>query len=71
MFELSGGNKMAVTTRTLSKWRREALIQQQFDWSGKTHESIINQTIVDNIEANKRILILTQELLDQHLIERS
>ena len=51
---------MPVTKRTLEKWRKEALHM-------KSKEGLYQP---EALERADRILRLTQELLDQHLIRR-
>ena len=55
-----------ITERTLRKWRKEALKSKQFlynmDGGGEFTE--------DRREYCDRILRLTQELLDQHLLRK-
>ncbi len=53
-----------VTERTLKRWRKEALTNEG------TKEGVITLHVNDRIELNKRILRMTQELLDLHLIRR-
>jgi len=51
-----------VTERTLRKWRKEAL--------HKIAELGKDAHFAPTVEVNERILRLTQELLDQHLIRK-
>lgn len=55
--------------RTLRKWRKEALHLVTYD---KPKEGTIDAAIVydGRVKMSKRILCLTQELLDQHLMRR-
>ena len=60
---------MAVSERTLRKWRKQAL--QPLD---KTFYDFYDTTEAEYIavaykDYKERILILTQELLDQHLLK--
>lgn len=48
-----------ISTRTLNKWRKEAL--------RVIHEDYDN---ISTYERSKRILVLTQELLDKNLLEK-
>jgi len=67
---------MSITERTLKKWRGEALnvrtteqLQLSLNCSvNKECESLI--IISQFIEFRSRILRLTQELLDQHLLRK-
>jgi len=53
---------MSITERTLKKWRKEAL---QFK------DDVINMTGAEpTVELCERILRMTQELLDLHLIRK-
>lgn len=60
---------MPITERTLKKWRKEALIENSIsltktdDQMAFAHDSLLT-------ELNERILRMTQELLDQHLLRR-
>lgn len=60
-----------LTKRTLMKWRREALESlaqlHKTDSSTTPHRFEGQRLIIE--EPNKRILRLTQELLDQHLMK--
>jgi len=53
---------MPISQRLLTKWRREALISKTFK------DKALAETFVDVF--SKRILVLTQELLDQHLLRK-
>ena len=58
---------MTISKRVLTKWRKEALVraanlERLID--GRLSVSISDQTEIIN-----RILVLTQELIDQHLLE--
>lgn len=57
------GEKAMISEKTLRKWRRDAL------------KEVGNPVMQENInqlyhEQNDRILRLTQELMDQHLIQK-
>ena len=55
-----------ITERTLKKWRAEALEEANGQpWKGTYGETLRWKVAV---ELSKRILRLTQELLDQHLL---
>ena len=59
---------MPITKRTLTKWRREALVV-------KSATDIRNEPLIQTqtkylVEMSERILRLTQELLDQHLLTK-
>lgn len=57
---------MPITERTLKKWRKEALVRVEFlrEYSEpKLHKEL-------KIERAQRILRLTQELLDQHMLRK-
>ncbi len=53
-----------VTERTLKQWRKEALMDE------KVKEGALSLHINARIELNKRILCMTQELLDLHLTRK-
>lgn len=55
-----------ISERTLKRWRRDAL--QELD-KKITDMSAMAYTVVDK-EKNERILRMTQELLDQHLVRK-
>ena len=55
--------------RTLKRWRKEALIINDEESMELFKSS--NPIIVRHKELRKRILLMTQELLDQHLIRRA
>lgn len=50
-----------ITERTLKRWRKEALAFRT--------DTTVQKTAVEN-ELNDRILRMTAELLDQHLIRK-
>lgn len=60
---------MPITERTLRKWRKEALWTLQRNHDRFKGESGIFASA--HLETCKRILRMTQELLDQHLLGRS
>ena len=53
---------MTITKRTLERWRKEAL---QIVNATERYEAML----VNVVEMNKRIIRLTQILLDQHLMK--
>ena len=57
-----------ITERTLKKWRAEAL-RWKYLQSGMSQGGVLG-TMTSTNEAIDRILRLTQELLDQHLIRK-
>jgi hypothetical protein len=57
---------MIITKRTLEKWRKEAIIQER----GISIDDPLDQLSKIIHEYSGRILRMTQELLDQHLIGR-
>lgn len=61
---------MTISKRTLLKWRKEALRNQEVksDTMDMYAESAPNLSIAFT-EANERILQLTQELIDQQLLK--
>ena len=59
--KVKGGKKM-ISERTLRKWRRDAL-----EFKENTADIIEARPI---LEVCDRVLKLTQELLDQHLLRR-
>lgn len=61
-----------ITERTLRRWRRDALraLDEQYS-SPATSPEGHNVSSLQADESNQRILRLTQELLDQHLLRRS
>ena len=56
-------NTMPITERTLKQWRKEALVTEQSPTWDEANQNWI-------IEMSKRILRMTQELLDLHLIRK-
>ena len=60
-YKVKGGKKM-ISERTLRKWRRDAL-----EFKENTADIIEARPI---LEVCDRVLKLTQELLDQHLLRR-
>lgn len=54
---------MPITERTLKQWRKEALVTEQSPTWDEANQNWI-------IEMSKRILRMTQELLDLHLIRK-
>jgi len=64
---------MTITERTLRQWRREALIDLNNSHSARPTTDIPgeerNVSSLMREEMNRRILRLTQELLDEQLIQ--
>ncbi len=60
---------MPVTERTLRRWRRESLINLALTHSIPPEG--INVTQLQYLEFNDRILRLTQDLMDIHLIKKN
>lgn len=58
-----------ITERALKKWRREALIEasEPVPSNGNSIKLPLHQYL----ELNSRIIRMTQELLDQHLMRRN
>jgi hypothetical protein len=56
---------MTISKRVLTKWRKEALVYKELI---QRHDKTELSTSIQ-IEFAKRILQLTQELIDQHLME--
>lgn len=59
---------MPITERTLKKWRKEAL--KEGEAFKILPEGEAKRALLQLSEWNERILRMTQELLDQHLIRR-
>ena len=63
---------MPITKRTLEKWRMDALRERetisQFDGTEAIRDPTYERIYVDDL--HHRILLLTQELLDQHLLRK-
>ena len=59
---------MTISKRTLEKWRKEAL-EEILIINKRPKETLTSATHMIE-ENNKKILHLTQELLDQQLLER-
>ena len=59
-----------ISERTLRRWRREALQVIELDLPGHVLEGIAQENAVINFENSERILRLTQELMDLHLIRK-
>ena len=60
---------MAITERTLKRWRREALKENAMPVI-KTDDQLIYEHDLYITELNNRILRMTQELLDIHLLTK-
>lgn len=63
---------MPITERTLKKWRKEALKIINVVDSDRAKPDARNIGIFESMayDSSKRILNLTQELLDQHLLRK-
>lgn len=64
---------MNLSERTLKKWRREALLANESILSMIEVEENWTEPVLNRYEATelyKKILRLTQELLDNHLLRR-
>jgi hypothetical protein len=61
-----------ISPRTLNKWRRDALKDQIDPGTLVDHKGPVYPVydIKDILELNRRILLMTQELLDLHLIKK-
>ena len=60
-----------ISERTLKKWRKEALHLASLKTdSTEIDDPDLIMIVLELEESNKRILKMTQELLDQHLIKR-
>ena len=58
---------MSITERTLRKWRKEALTEEDVEYAKMDGQLIL----IAYKELQNRILRMTQELLDLHLIRRT
>jgi len=58
---------MSITERTLRRWRRDALTERieirTFHGVEVVYDAVLDQTL-------ERVLRMTQELLDQHLLRK-
>lgn len=61
---------MPITERTLKKWRKEALKEKANILPCMDGARSWSRTPADYLEMQERILRLTQELLDQHLMRK-
>lgn len=59
-----------ISERTLKKWRKESLRGDLLDSKIKNEDDIVICMEVCIAELHERVLRLTQELLDQHLMRR-
>jgi len=57
---------MSITERTLRRWRRDALVYGPFPYD----KSTVDNLSIENSTFRERILRMTQELLDQHLLRK-
>ena len=53
-----------ISERTLKQWRKEALV------GNESKEDVLSIHVTPRIELDRRILRMTQELLDLHLIKK-
>jgi hypothetical protein len=53
-----------ISERTLKQWRREALIGDE------VKEGALSLHTITRLELDRRILRMTQELLDLHLVKK-
>lgn len=60
---------MPASKRLLEKWRKKAL-EMNLDRADERNETHFRTLVVELNEANRRILVLTQELLDQFLMKK-
>jgi len=62
---------MKITKRTLTKWRKEALKVVKYKQRNVSINSPLNEIVKydTSIVQADRILLMTQELLDQYLIK--
>lgn len=64
---------MGISKRTLEKWRKDALESTAKINARNTIEENWTEPIAnsfDIVKSNQKILQLTQELLDQHLLQK-
>ena len=62
---------MTITERTLKKWRMEALQDANSPEAIYSHDGVDVDFYKDEVKTlSERILRLTQELLDQHLLRK-
>ena len=59
-----------ITERTLRKWRKEALKGYQIRSIAKEGSNAITEMEIYIDALQRRILTMSQELLDQHLLRR-
>ena len=61
-----------ITERTLRKWRKEALnlMRMEKDMTDDCADLVVSTICSEFSTLLKRILPMTQELLDQHLLRR-
>jgi len=62
-----------ISKRKLFKWRKEALkhqeIQNDYSSDGNSHDYGVLGSFTESISYINKVLELTQELIDQHLIK--
>lgn len=61
---------MPITKRTLETWRREALSDHNIELTLDDREHGVELLTIRCRQISERILRLTQELLDQHLLRK-
>ena len=59
---------MTISERMLRKWRREALRMKEVEENPGSGHLLQDEKIF--VEVFERILLMTQELLDQHLMKK-
>lgn len=60
-----------ITEKTLKKWRAQALINvENAQYTRNLHEETAPNLAIAYIDSQNKILRMTQELLDQHLMRR-
>jgi hypothetical protein len=58
-----------ISERTLRNWRRDSLKKREYPLVVRNGDEV-NVACVENSELHERVLRLTQELLDQHLLRK-
>ena len=65
---MRGNNKMPITERTLRKWRKEALLLDKVSRELPDEVNLVGKVM--SIALCERILRMSSELLDQHLMRK-
>ena len=65
---MRGNNKMPITERTLRKWRKEALLLDKVSRELPDEVNLVGKVM--SIALCERILRMSSELLDQHLMSK-